>query len=47
MPINVFRVGVKKTGPDSFQGCQVTGQGAMGTKQSIGSSTWTRGRTSL
>ena len=33
-------------GPNSFQWCPVTGQGAMGTKRSIGSSIWTRGRTS-
>ena len=34
-------------GPNSFQWCPATGQGAMGTKWRIGSSTWTWGRTSL
>jgi len=29
--INILRVGVKRTGPDSFQWCPVTGQGATGT----------------
>ena len=33
-------------GPDSFQWCPATGQGAMGTNWSTGSSIWTRGRTS-
>jgi len=33
-------------GPDSFQWCPVTGQGAMGTNWSTGSSVWTRRRTS-
>ena len=33
-------------GPDSFQWCPVTGQGAMGTNWSIGSPVWTWGRTS-
>jgi len=27
----ILRVGVKRMGPDSFQWCPVTGQGAMGT----------------
>ena len=30
-PINICRVGVRRTGPDSFQWCPATGQGAMGT----------------
>jgi len=31
-PINILRVGVKRTGPDSFQCCPETGQGGvMGT----------------
>ena len=42
-----WRVSVRRTGPNSFQWCPVTGQGAMGTKWSIGSSSWTCGRTSL
>ena len=46
MPTNISRVGVKMTGPDSFQWCTVTGQGAMGTNWSIESSVWTWGRTS-
>jgi len=29
--INILRVGVRRMGPDSFQWCPVTGQGAMGT----------------
>ena len=33
-------------GPDSFQWCPATGQGAMGTKWSIGSPIWMWGRTS-
>ena len=33
-------------GSHSFQWCQATGQGAMGTKWSTGSSIWTWGRTS-
>ena len=33
-------------GPNSFQWCPVTGQGAMGTKWGTGSSVWTWGRTS-
>ena len=28
---NILRVGVRKMGPNSFQWCPVTGQGAMGT----------------
>jgi len=28
---NIFRVGVRRTGPDSFQWCPATGQGATGT----------------
>jgi len=31
MPINIFRVGVRRTGPDAFQWCPETGQGATGT----------------
>jgi len=31
MPLNICRVGVRRTGPDSFQWCPATGQGAMGT----------------
>jgi len=46
MLINISRVGVRRTGPDPFQWCPVTGQGAMGTKWSRGSSSWTRGRNS-
>jgi len=30
-PINTLRVGVKRMGPDSFQWCPPTAQGAMGT----------------
>ena len=46
MLINLFRVGVKRMGPDSFQWCPATGQGAMGTNWSRGSSSWRQGRTS-
>ena len=46
MLINIWRVGVRRTGPDSFQWCPVTGQGAMGTNWGTGSSSWTGGRTS-
>ena len=46
MLINVLRVHVRRMGPDSFQWCPVTGQGATGTNRSIGSSIWTWGRTS-
>jgi len=31
MPTNILWVGVKRTGPDYFQWCPATGQGAMGT----------------
>ena len=31
MPLNICRVGVRRTGPDSFQWCPARGQGAMGT----------------
>jgi len=31
MLINICRVGVRRMGPDSFQWCPATGQGAMGT----------------
>jgi len=47
MLINILRVGVRRTGPDPFQWCPETGQGAMGTNWRIGSSIWTWGRTSL
>ena len=46
MPVNIWRVGVRKMGPDSFQWCPATGQGATGTNWSTGSSVWTWGRTS-
>ena len=46
MLTNTWRVGVKRMGPSSFQWCPVTGQGAMGTSWSIGSSVWTWGRIS-
>ena len=46
MFINISRVGVRRMGPDSFQWCPVTGQGATGTNWSIGSSIWIWGRTS-
>jgi len=29
--LNILRVGVRRMGPDSFQWCPATGQGAMGT----------------
>jgi len=38
--INICRVGVRRTGPDSFQWCPATGQGATGTNWSRGSSSW-------
>jgi len=28
---NILKVGAKRMGPDSFQWCPATGQGAMGT----------------
>jgi len=31
MPINIFRVSVRRMGPDSFQWCPATGQWATGT----------------
>ena len=46
MPLNIRRVGVRRTGPNSFQWWPATGQGATGTNWSLGSSSWTRGRTS-
>jgi len=46
MLINICRVGVRRTGPDSFQWCPATGEGATGTNWSTGSSVWTGGRTS-
>ena len=46
MLINIWRVGVRRMGPSSFQWCPVTGQGAMGTNWSTGSSVWTWGRVS-
>jgi len=45
MLINILRVGVRRMGPDSFQWCPVTGQGAVGTNWSIGISVRTWGRT--
>ena len=36
----MLRVGVRRMGPDSFQWCPVTGQGAMSTNWSIGSSSF-------
>ena len=45
MLINISRVGVRRMGPDFFQWCLVTGQGA--TNWSIGSSSCTWGRISL
>ena len=47
MPINIWRVGVKRMGLDSFQWCPATGQGAMGTNWSTGNSVWRWGRTSF
>ena len=38
MPLNICRVGARRTGPNSFQWCPATGQGAMGTNWSRGSS---------
>jgi len=46
MLTNIWRVGVRRMGPNSFQWCPATEQGAMGTNWSIGSSVWTWGRTS-
>ena len=46
MPTNIWRVGVRRMGPSSFQWCPVTGQGAMGTNWSTASSSWTWGKTS-
>ena len=46
MLTNISRVGVRRTGPSSFQWCPATGQGAMGTNWITGSSVWTWGRTS-
>ena len=46
MLINIWRVGVSRMGLNSFQWCPATGQGAMGTKWSTGSSVWRWGRTS-
>ena len=46
MLINICRVGVRRMGPSSFQWCPATGQGAMGTSWSRGSSVWTWGGTS-
>jgi len=40
MPANICRVGVRRMGPSSFQWCPATGQGAMGTNWSRGSSSW-------
>ena len=46
MPTNIWRVGVRRMGPSSFQWCPVTGQGATSTNWSIECSVWTWGRTS-
>ena len=46
MLTNIRRVDVRRMGPNSFQQCPVTGQGAMGTNWSTGSSTWTWRRSS-
>ena len=46
MLTNILRVSVKRMGPDSFQQCPATGQGAMGTNWSTASSSWTWGRNS-
>ena len=46
MLINILWVSVKRMGPHSFQWCPVTGQAAVGTNWSIGSSIWTRERIS-
>jgi len=46
MLTNILRVGVRREGTNSFQWCPVTGQGAMGTNWSTGSSVWTWGRIS-
>ena len=47
MLTSVFRVGVKRMEPDSFQWCPVRGQGATGTNWRSGSSVWTWGRPTL
>jgi len=47
MPLITLRVGVKTVGPNSFQWCPETGEGAMNTKWNRGSSSWTYGKTSL
>ena len=44
---NIWRVGVRRIGSDSFQWSPATGQGATGTNWGTGSSIWTWGRTSL
>ena len=46
MLINIWRGGVRRKVPGSFQLCPATGQGKTGTTWSIGSSTWTWGRSS-
>jgi len=46
MLINIWKVGVRRMGPSSFQWCPAKGQGATGTTWSRGSSVWTWGRTS-
>ena len=43
---NILWAGVKRMGPDSFQWGPATGQGATDINWSLGSSRWTRGRTS-
>ena len=47
MLVNIWSMGVRRMGLNSFQRCPATGQGAMGTNSSRGSSIWTWGRTSL
>ena len=46
MLTNICRVGVRRMGPNSFQWCPATGQGATGTNWSRGSSSWIWRRTS-
>jgi len=43
----ILRASVKRMGSNSSQWRPLTGQGAMGTNWSMGSSIWTQGRTSL
>ena len=46
MATDIWRAGVRSMGPDSAQRCPARGQGATGTRWTIGSSLWTWGRTS-